>query len=49
MNKLLIFVDDLNVPMKEQYGAQPPLEIMRQWSDMKGCYNKHNEWYSIQS
>ena len=38
-NHLLIFVDDLNMPMKEKFGAQPSLEMMRQIMDSSGFYN----------
>lgn len=38
--KLLNFMDDFNMPCKDTFGSQPPLELIRHWIDYGFWYDR---------
>ena len=47
--RAIVFVDDFNMPQVEEYGAQPPIEILRQFLCDTGWYDIEGDksWRSI--
>ena len=41
--RMVIFIDDLNMPKLDTYGSQPPIELLRQYQDFGGFYNRFEE------
>ena len=48
--KVVIFVDDLNMPKLDTYGSQPPIELLRQYQDFGGLYDREKFfWKDIEN
>ncbi|XP_066570029.1 dynein axonemal heavy chain 6 [Amia ocellicauda] len=47
--RVLVFVDDVNMPVPDEYGAQPPLELIRQFLELQGVFDTKNlTWRNIE-
>ena len=38
--KCLVFIDDINMPEPNEWGAHPPIELLRQYLDKGGLYDR---------
>ncbi|KAK7102408.1 hypothetical protein V1264_020630 [Littorina saxatilis] len=41
--KLITFMDDFNMPARDTFGSQPPLELMRLWLDYGFWYDRQKQ------
>lgn len=47
--RIIIFVDDLNMPKHDTYGSQPPIELLRQYQDFGGLYDREKMFWKVSS
>jgi dynein heavy chain len=48
--KYIAFIDDMNMPQREEFFAQPPIELLRQLIDFGGWYDREDKekpWFTI--
>ena len=42
---VILFVDDLNMPKLDRFGSQPPVELLRQYQDFRGFYDRQKLYW----
>ncbi|CAG4949545.1 unnamed protein product [Colias eurytheme] len=42
--KMIAFMDDINMPVRDEYGSQPPLELVRLWHDYGYWFDRQKQW-----
>ena len=43
--KVVLFIDDVNMPAYDNYGTQMPIELLRQFVDFKGLYDREGLYW----
>ncbi|KAM3182197.1 hypothetical protein ACTXT7_012865 [Hymenolepis weldensis] len=47
--RAVLFVDDLNMPKVDTFGSQPPIELLRQFQDFGGFYDRDKlTWIEVE-
>jgi len=42
-SRLITFIDDLNLPTRDEFGTQSPIELLRQFIDYGFWYDRHKK------
>ena len=45
--QMIIFIDDLNMPRPDRFGSQPPIELLRQYQDCRGFYDRDKLFWKV--